>query len=73
MGKKVAVLFSILFLVSIIGVTASALTLNEQLGKFIFFDEILSINENQSCATCHAPEAGWTGPIADDQCSWCCL
>jgi len=38
------------------------LTPNEQLGKSIFFDENLSFNNNQSCATCHAPEAGWTGP-----------
>ena len=38
------------------------LTPIEQLGKAIFFDENLSINENQSCATCHGPEAGWTGP-----------
>ena len=42
--------------------SAGALTPNEQLGKSIFFDENLSINFNQSCATCHAPEAGWTGP-----------
>jgi len=34
----------------------------EQLGKSIFFDENLSLNSNQSCATCHAPESGWTGP-----------
>ena len=33
-----------------------------QLGKSIFFDMDLSINKNQSCATCHAPEVGWTGP-----------
>jgi cytochrome c peroxidase len=38
------------------------LTPKEELGKFIFFDENLSINENQSCATCHDPAAGWTGP-----------
>jgi cytochrome c peroxidase len=38
------------------------LTAKEQLGKFIFFDEKLSLNGNQSCATCHAPESGWTGP-----------
>jgi cytochrome c peroxidase len=62
MGKKVAVLFSVLFLVSVIGVSASALTPNEQLGKSIFFDDNLSINMNQSCAACHAPESGWTGP-----------
>ncbi len=34
----------------------------EQLGKLIFFDENLSVNHNQSCAACHAPDAGWTGP-----------
>ena len=38
------------------------LTPVEQLGKAIFFDLDLSINKNQSCATCHAPEVGWTGP-----------
>lgn len=38
------------------------LTPLEQLGKSIFFDQNLSINHNQSCASCHAPEAGWTGP-----------
>ena len=34
----------------------------EQLGKSIFFDTDLSINMNQSCAACHGPETGWTGP-----------
>jgi cytochrome c peroxidase len=38
------------------------LTPNEQLGKSIFFDESLSINQNQSCASCHDPAWGWTGP-----------
>lgn len=38
------------------------LTPMEQLGKSIFFDTNLSINQNQACAACHAPEAGWTGP-----------
>jgi cytochrome c peroxidase len=42
--------------------TSPALTPKEELGKAIFFDENLSINANQSCATCHGPEAGWTGP-----------
>jgi len=36
----------------------------EELGKQIFFDENLSLNGNQSCATCHAPQVGWTGPDA---------
>ncbi len=39
-----------------------ALTPQQQLGKSIFFDDNLSINNNQSCAVCHGPAAGWTGP-----------
>jgi cytochrome c peroxidase len=39
-----------------------AMTPKEELGKAIFFDTNLSFNANQSCASCHAPEAGWTGP-----------
>ncbi len=41
------------------------LTPEEQLGKSIFFDENLSINGNQSCASCHDPAWGWTGPDSD--------
>ncbi len=41
---------------------AFALTPKEELGKKLFFDKNLSLNSNQSCATCHAPNAGWTGP-----------
>ncbi|MDX1764844.1 MAG: cytochrome c peroxidase, partial [bacterium] len=44
---------------------AGKLTMKEKLGKCIFFDEDLSINGNQSCATCHASEVGWTGPDSD--------
>jgi cytochrome c peroxidase len=43
-------------------VAQGALSPNEELGKSIFFDEDLSINKNQSCASCHTPEWGWTGP-----------
>ena len=32
------------------------------LGEKLFFDETLSDPEGQSCATCHGPEVGWTGP-----------
>jgi cytochrome c peroxidase len=38
------------------------LTPLEQLGELLFNDKQLSINNNQSCADCHAPRAGWTGP-----------
>ena len=41
------------------------LTPVEELGKSIFFDNNLSINGNQSCAACHGPAAGWTGPETD--------
>lgn len=41
---------------------APQLSQEEALGKSIFFDEHLSINQNQACAACHAPEAGWAGP-----------
>jgi cytochrome c peroxidase len=55
-----------LLAVSIVTVMAdSHLSPEEQLGKSIFFDKDLSINKNQSCAVCHAPEVGWTGPISD--------
>ena len=44
---------------------APVLTDIEQLGKSIFFDENLSTNGNQSCASCHGPEVGWTGPLSN--------
>ena len=34
------------------------------LGRLMFFDESLSANRTQSCATCHAAEVGFTGPDA---------
>lgn len=37
----------------------------EELGKRIFFDKNLSNPAGQSCASCHAPETGFTGPDSD--------
>lgn len=37
----------------------------EQLGGLIFFDETLSIRQNQSCASCHVPWVGWVGEDSD--------
>jgi cytochrome c peroxidase len=42
--------------------TAAQLTAIEQLGKALYFDQMLSKNSNQSCATCHDPAVGYTGP-----------
>jgi len=52
------------FLIAANGLAAELLPV-EQLGKSIFFDLNLSINQNQSCASCHPPEVGWTGPSSD--------
>lgn len=41
---------------------APSLTNIELLGKYLFFDQSLSKNSNQSCATCHDPAVGYTGP-----------
>jgi len=42
-----------------------ALSTEEELGKYLFFDKDLSLNGNQSCATCHAPEVGYVGPDSE--------
>jgi cytochrome c peroxidase len=57
----------VLLLIASLGIALAedSLTPEQQLGKSIFFDQNLSINRNQSCAVCHAPEAGWTGPLSD--------
>lgn len=44
---------------------AAGLTPLEQAGKKIFFDTNLSTLRNQSCATCHGPEAGYSGSFSD--------
>ncbi len=40
----------------------AALTPKEQLGKSVFNDQHGSIYQDESCATCHATQVGWTGP-----------
>ncbi len=41
---------------------AAKLSPLEQLGKRLFFDTNLSSPPGQSCAACHAPQVGFTGP-----------
>jgi cytochrome c peroxidase len=50
-----------LTLAGVPGVT-DCLTDVERLGRRIFFDEALSDPPGQSCATCHGPKVGFTGP-----------
>jgi len=42
--------------------TDLVLTPKQQLGKQLFFDPSLSHPDGQSCATCHAPKAGFADP-----------
>lgn len=64
-------LFIVFVLGLVVAVTSSAPALaadeialgaKEQLGKLLFFDQALSVPEGQSCAVCHGPEVGFTGP-----------
>ena len=55
---------SMLVLVTPLFAQGSVPTDKAQLGQSIFFDQNLSIQRNQSCSSCHAPESGWTGPLA---------
>ncbi|NJD11983.1 MAG: cytochrome C [Gemmatimonadetes bacterium] len=43
-------------------VSIAAVTPQQALGRLLFFDKNLSLNNNQSCATCHDPKWGFTGP-----------
>jgi len=66
-GKKIffaafIAALGILILFSTAAAQDPALSDMEELGKAIFFDANLSINNNLSCAGCHAPDVGFTGP-----------
>lgn len=54
-----------LFFVAGLAAAALALTDLELLGKHLFFDTNLSTPPGMSCASCHAPEVGWTGPNSE--------
>jgi cytochrome c peroxidase len=52
-----------LLLLVVAGASAQGtLTPEEELGESLFFDTNLSNPPGQSCAACHAPQVGWTGP-----------
>lgn len=53
---------AILLGIALAGTAAGqGLTPRQQLGKLLFFDQALSAQGNQSCASCHDPKAGWVG------------
>lgn len=61
----VILLFTVVVWAGIVEAQGVSLTPTEQLGKSIFFDQNLSVNQNLSCADCHGPQAGWTGPDSE--------
>ena len=60
--KASVLLLSTAVLVVLLAGTSWALTPQEQLGEKLFFDTNLSDPAGQSCAACHDPAWGWTGP-----------
>jgi cytochrome c peroxidase len=61
LGNRVLTVLTILLLGAAVGAAAQQTPIQE-LGDEIFEDEDLSINNNQSCATCHDDAWGSTGP-----------
>jgi cytochrome c peroxidase len=57
-----AIMTAILPRSPLLAADGASLSAKEQLGKFLFFDPSLSVPEGQSCAACHGPEVGFTGP-----------
>lgn len=67
--KRILLIVFGISLICVLSITLTALangselTPIEELGKFLFFDKISS-PDSMSCATCHAPQVGFTGPIS---------
>ncbi|MEN8258930.1 MAG: cytochrome c peroxidase [Thermodesulfobacteriota bacterium] len=60
--KRFFSIFMALLLVAVLDNSAQALTVEQQLGEALYFDESLSLNSNQSCASCHDPASGFVDP-----------
>ena len=60
--RELSCLAGALVAVVVTAVPAAGGTALETLGKMLFFDNSLSANGTQSCASCHLPEIGFTGP-----------
>src|SRR5262245_58250613 len=62
-GRRAALIAIALALsVTAAGSQDTALTPLAELGKRVFFDETMSATGTQSCASCHAPDVGFSGP-----------
>ncbi len=61
MSKSIWLCVAALVLFAAFAGTTTALTNQEQLGKYLFFDQNLSEPKGQACEVCHSPGAGFTG------------
>ncbi|MCM2264459.1 MAG: hypothetical protein NDI73_04610 [Desulfuromonadales bacterium] len=59
---RILLLTSLIILASVTSALA-VLTLEQRLGKLLYFDRYLSSNHNQSCASCHDISAGFADPL----------
>jgi cytochrome c peroxidase len=66
MNRKTFAVLSVVLLAGVSWIVFAssepALTPQQELGKSLFFDTNLSTPPGQSCAACHGPDVGWTGP-----------
>lgn len=56
--------FTLIVLSMIMALSSHALTSEENLGKILFFEPLLSGSNIMSCATCHNPSLGWSDGLA---------
>jgi cytochrome c peroxidase len=63
MKKVLALALACLLTMLCASVAFAGMTKEEELGQLLYFDRYLSLNQNQSCASCHDPNAGWADPL----------
>ncbi len=63
MKKRAVLIFVACLSFCMVSPAVAELTAEQNLGKFLYFDTYLSLNKNQSCASCHHPSAKFADPL----------
>ena len=63
MKNVCTLLLSLIVVIGTFSAAVAGLTKEEDLGELLYFDRFLSANQNQSCASCHDPGAGFADPL----------